>query len=116
MGAWEPQSGSMANAPAVSSYRAGQLTIIATANGTDGLDYKAWFGAGWVPSQSTWFALGTNPVGTPTMLPFPNAGTIDMFTVGPNFTPYLMQYSTTGPSASHGWYAPASLGGTLAAY
>jgi hypothetical protein len=40
-------------------------------------------------------------------------GTIDAFVTGNDFTPSLMQYQTNGPSASHGWRAIASLGGTL---
>jgi trypsin len=108
---WEPQYGSMFGSPVLSSYRSGELTIVAPAPGTDGLEYKAWFGNGWVPSQTTWFPLGGLPIGSPTLLPFPSTGFIYMYTVGGDFTPSLMQYSTNGPSDTYGWNSPSPLGG-----
>jgi hypothetical protein len=113
---WEPQYGNMQGTPAATSYGPGKLTLLAGSNTVDELDYKAWFGNGWVPSQSSWYALGDLVVESPTLLAFPGNGTsgnIDAFTVSSVFTVGVLPYSTSGPSATYGWYGDGSIGGTV---
>jgi hypothetical protein len=64
-------------------------------------------------SCSSTMTIPACPWSNPTMLVFPNAPTIDAFNTGGDVTPSLMQYQTTGPFESYGWYPIASLGGTL---
>jgi hypothetical protein len=87
--------------------------ILSPGSGTDGLDYKAWFCCGWVPSNTGWLPFGGIPVSSPTLLPFRSYGTVNAFTVDQTFTPSILQYNPTGPSQSYGWTSAGSIGGTL---
>ena len=110
---WEQLGGSMFASPAAASYAPGKLTLLAPGNGTDGLDYKAWFGVSWVPSQTNWIALGGIPVGTPALLSAPNTNIVDAYTVGRDFSIGQMEYSTTAlPGTYYGWGGIGPLGGT----